>query len=377
MDLHLRGPQRLRMSTDGSMGQPSASGGPGGQNPGVTTDPPSWEDWMKMVERQARSYGFPWPPPAGLAPPSLAPQSVGGVPSATDMSQRLTQFNQGSPSFAGSNLGIGNTQGVSNTLAAGSNLRLNLQAQQTGMYAGLSASAPTTPVRSTFERVTGEIPIDKYEYGSAEANWSDWVLGFEKAVQVATNAANRDCLEQLCLQWLPLKLNDGAQPIYAKCEYKDKSWPSLRAELAERLDDPTVRRQWERSMDAYKKPASMQLQAYRAKIIGLVNQYSPGLVMDPKAYARELYYRFINGLEKSQKEYVEDALPYGEETLDNAFNAALKYEIKIERESVGSAAAVRFPASKEQQIKELQYEIDKLSARLDSMMPSSSSSESD
>ena len=242
-------------------------------------------------------------------------------------------------------------------------------------------SCPSTPLQSgfrsknEFERVTGEIPIDKFNYGSLKADWMDWSQRFENAVQVSTNAHGRKRLEELCLMWIPLKLNDEAQPIYARCKQKNKSWPLLREELAEAFEDVRMRRQWNRNKDAYQKPADMSLQVYRANVIGLVNKYSPGLTAHEDLYADELYVRFIAGLEDDWREYIEEAFPYTEETLENAYSFALKYEAKlaqkksakpVARKAKSNTSALsamkdeKSPSSYSKELDRLQYEVDKL-----------------
>ena len=238
-----------------------------------------------------------------------------------------------------------------------------------GNFAGSSFSAPTTPQRpgfrskNEFERVTGDIPIEKFEYGKEEADWVDWSLRFERAVQAATNAYGRDRLEELCLMWIPLKLAAGAQPIYNKCEHRDKNWPLLRAELAEALEDPRIKRRWARHPDAYKKPANVTLQVYRANIIGYVNKYSPAVVADKEAYSMELYNRFVNGLEVDWREYLEDTIPFGKETLDNAYNQALKYEGKLAKKSVDFTAAAMSDAEKDN-FKKMRHDIEQIKTQV-------------
>ena len=46
------------------------------------------------------------------------------------------------------------------------------------------------------------------------------------------------------------------------------------------------------------------------------------------------------GLDKDWREFIEDSIPLGEETLDNAFNQALKYEAKLQRKPNMTGAAM-------------------------------------
>ena len=249
-----------------------------------------------------------------LPTPGASSTSIAGgnAPDPNALAAGFSAFNQNCPPFHGN---------------------MSAMAQQA------SLSCPNTPLRSgfrsknEFERVTGKIPIDKFMYGTEDGNWPDWVTRFEGAVKLATNAFGKDRLEELCLEWIPLKLNDAAQPIYARCE-KKHSWPELKNELADKLEDPRIRRQWHRQKDAYKKPASISLQVYKANIIGMVDKYSPGLALDKNSHTLELYNRFVAGLETDWREYIEEAIPYTKETIDNAYSFALKYEAKLKRKAV-------------------------------------------
>ena len=253
------------------------------------------------------------------------------------------------PQMAAAVNGAGNGTVQQSTLTADDVRRANdAFLQQTGpgenQYAGTSRhSAPSTPgrgsSRSTYERITQDIPIQKFAYGTPGADWSEWSKRFEVAVQAATNAQGKDRLEELCLVWIALKLTDEGLPIYNQCPSKDTSWPALRGELEKAFEDTQVKRSWIRSMGAYKKPADMSLPVYKAKVMGMVSRYSPATLNDAAAYASELYNRFVGGLEVDWREYIEESIPFGKETIDNAYNQALKYEEKLKKKAVDFSGA--------------------------------------
>ena len=66
----------------------------------------------------------------------------------------------------------------------------------------------------------------------------------------------------------------------------------------------------------------------------MVDKYSPGLALDKNSHTLELYNRFVAGLETDWREYIEEAIPYTKETIDNAYSFALKYEAKLKRKAV-------------------------------------------
>ena len=291
-------------------------GGASNQQQPTAEQRAAYDDALRRFQAEVQNLGFPLPGPQ---------QNQGGV-DQNSLQAGFSAFSQNCPPNHGNRWG-GHSRGR-------------------GGRGGHSHGGGD----QHFERVSGELPIEKFPYGTPDADWGEWVLRFEKAVQVATNAADRARLEELCLMWISLKLNDEAQPIFDKCTHKDRNWPLLRVELAEALEDPMVKRRWARHMDAYKKPSSMSLQIYRAKIIGFVNKYSPALAHDPAAYSMELYNRFVNGLAVDWREYIEESIPYSKESLDNAYSQALKYEAKLAKKSVefdGATAAAMANADKD------------------------------
>ena len=111
--------------------------------------------------------------------------------------------------------------------------------------------------------------------------------------------------------WFPLKLPDEAQSIYQGCEHKDSNWELLIEELEELMEDPIIRRNWSRNLGAYKRPAGMSLQVYKANVLSYVHKYSPAVVKDPKSYEMECYNRFVHGLEFDWREAIDAGIPFG------------------------------------------------------------------
>ena len=174
-----------------------------------------------------------------------------------------------------------------------------------------------------------DIPIQKFPYGKKGANWKDYAVRFLRAVKTVTNAATPERVKEIALLWIPLKLPEEAQPIYQACQHKDTDWDLLVEELEEGMEDPLIRRNWVRDLGAYKKPTDMTMQVYKANVHGYVTKYSPGVLNDPKALQTELYNRFVHGLEPEMREDIDSSIPFGKETIERAYNIAIKYELKI------------------------------------------------
>ena len=90
-------------------------------------------------------------------------------------------------------------------------------------------------------------------------------------------------------------------------------------------------------LDAFKKPSDMSLQVYKAKVMGMVSRYSSATLSDVTSHAAELYNRFVGGLEGDWREYIEESIPFGKETIDNAYNQALKFEEKGKKKNQNSS----------------------------------------
>ena len=179
-----------------------------------------------------------------------------------------------------------------------------------------------------FEKIPMDIPIQKFPYGKPGADLREYATRFRRAVKTVTNALTEERTDELCLMWFPLKLPDEAQSIYQGCEHKDSNWELLIEELEELMEDPIIRRNWSRNLGAYKRPAGMSLQVYKANVLSYVHKYSPTVVKDPKSYEMECYNRFVHGLEFDWREAIDAGIPFGKETIERAYNQAIKYELR-------------------------------------------------
>ena len=236
-------------------------------------------------------------------------------------------------------------------------------------FSSLLGAVGDTRRREPYERVPGDIPIEKFNYGSDEEDWPGWVSRYEEAVAATTNAQGEDRLEQLYLKWISIKIGKKGQPMYDRCKHKRKDWKGLKAELAIAFEDPRIKRRWARYPDAYRRPSGTSLEAYKATVIGYVNRFSPAIAADPDAYKVELFNRFVRGLDRGYQEFIEDTIPYGKETIDNAYNQALKYEAKQAKvkevsfaDSFTGAAMTHAETDK---VEKIRLDVEKLKVALD------------
>ena len=108
-----------------------------------------------------------------------------------------------------------------------------------------------------------------------------------------------------------------------------------------------------------------------------MNRYSSVLATDPTAYNIELYNRFVNGLEADWREYIEESIPYGKETLDNAYSQALKFEAKLaKRNTRSSGSAAAMTVSEKDTLEKIRLDLEKVKIQMAVESDSSSNSDS-
>ena len=217
------------------------------------------------------------------------------------------------------------------------------------------------------EKIPTDIPIQKFPYGKPGADLRDYAKRFRRAVKTVTNAATEERTDELCLMWLPLKLPDEAQSIYQGCEHKDSNWELLIKELEELMEDPIIRRNWSRNLGAYKRPAGMSLQVYKANVLSYVHKYSPAVVKDPKSYEMECYNRFVHGLEFDWREAIDAGIPFGKETIERAYNQAIKYELRRKESKQVAFTSAAMTNRERDNMQRLKLEADEIRTEIDSI----------
>ena len=80
------------------------------------------------------------------------------------------------------------------------------------------------------------LAIDKYQTGG---DFDQWVIRFEMAVGLAHQVNEPDKRarkERLCMEWLPLKLDDATFTIF--CDITAATWSDMKTQLGNLLTDP-------------------------------------------------------------------------------------------------------------------------------------------
>ena len=86
------------------------------------------------------------------------------------------------------------------------------------------------------------LSVDKYNNGE---DFDEWANRMEIAVGLAHNVSGddkKDAREKLCLEWLPLKIDDATWAVYKGAT--KVTWTELKQELTELLTDPQEKYDW-------------------------------------------------------------------------------------------------------------------------------------
>ena len=95
--------------------------------------------------------------------------------------------------------------------------------------------------RANMERAASSIPIENFRSGTDD--FDSWIERFESAVVLATNASTQGRKQELCLRWLPLKLDDEARAVLKQVP-DGTSYPDTIARLKSLLIDPVEEYKW-------------------------------------------------------------------------------------------------------------------------------------
>ena len=90
------------------------------------------------------------------------------------------------------------------------------------------------------ERAASNIPVEIFR--PALDDFDEWIGMFESAVELATNPQSDDRKYELCMNWLPIKLDDATRMIHSNCS--SETWIDLKTELKSLLVTPEERYNW-------------------------------------------------------------------------------------------------------------------------------------
>ena len=189
------------------------------------------------------------------------------------------------------------------------------------------------------------IPCELYKAGN---DFEQWILIFMDSVKAVNNLQNNDPrLHQLCLQWLPTKLEIGiTRSVYENLPQQTKAdWPLLRAALALAYRDENAEIIFLTNEGAWKRTPGMTLRDYRNGLITRLDKYQPNLRQVNEEWERTALRRFRAGLENPVLDaHILMTCTGPRHTLQEAFSVACNFETTIHTISQSGAARTAAPS---------------------------------
>ena len=182
------------------------------------------------------------------------------------------------------------------------------------------------------EKVTNSLPIDPF--CSEKDDFEDWILRFESAVVLSTNATDKARKHSLFQDWLSLKLDNRSRIILATC--KETDWDKLKLELRELLIDPQEKYDWRARRTKITWDGKESFHILATKIMRSVDKY------DPKANKeQEYFFRFRDALPLEYRRAIDLGVPDDKQTIDEAKKIA--HKVKTSLSDTGGAETVAIP----------------------------------
>ena len=171
-------------------------------------------------------------------------------------------------------------------------------------------------------RGTSSIGVDNYVSGQ---DFEEYVDLFVSGVKLATNARDQQEVDDLCLEWLPLKLDAAALAVYKQAD--KTSWTALKEDLIKLLVDPQEKFKWQARLTTIKWDGKESFHALASRIKRAVNKYDKEM---PQAFKdRDYYQRFCDALPKYYRGAIHMGCSADERNIDNAKELALRAQLAI------------------------------------------------
>ena len=171
------------------------------------------------------------------------------------------------------------------------------------------------------------IPCEVYRAGQ---DFDQWLNLFVDSVRAVNNLpVNDPRLTDLCLRWLPTKLESGSpRTVYQNLAPATKSdWTLLTDALSKSFKDDSDEIRFLSDESAWVKSPSMSLREYKDGLILRLEKYQPGLKAVEEEYQRAAVRRFRLGLQNPiLSSHILLSCTGTRHTLQNAYECACNFE---------------------------------------------------
>ena len=209
---------------------------------------------------------------------------------------------------------------------------------QEGNPPGVDAPVGAHPhYRWNSERAASSLPIENYK--SNVDDFDAWIEKFESAVALATNPATEARKEELCLKWLPLKLDDEALAVLEQVPAQ-ASYHETITSLKSLLIDPVEQYKWRAMKTQIKWDGKESFQALATRVKRHVDKYEKHLSAEDRIWA--YFFRFSIALPDDYQEHIDITIPETARTIENAKDLALRIQMRRQgkEKKVGFTGAV-------------------------------------
>ena len=187
------------------------------------------------------------------------------------------------------------------------------------------------------EKVANSLPIETFN--PEQDDFDEWIARLEMAIVLATNVTDNKRKDQLCRDWLSLKLDDRSRIILGNC--KEKEWSKLKEELGNLLIDPQERYNWRARRSTITWDGRESFHVLAAKVKRAVDKF------DPKSNKeQEYFFRFRDALPLEYRKAIDLGVAEDKQTIEEAKKIALRVQMASSDESeMGATAQPKNPVS--------------------------------
>ena len=185
-------------------------------------------------------------------------------------------------------------------------------------------------LRQTRVPAARSIPCETYKAG---ADFEQWHLIFRDSVKAVNGLQDNDPrLNELCVRWLPTKLELGiTRSVYENLPQQTKdNWLLLRQALSQAYRDENEEIIFLSNEGAWKRTPGMSLRDYRNGLVTRMDKYQPNLRQVNEEWERNAVRRFRIGLENPVLDaHILMQCTGPRHTLQDAFTIACNFENTI------------------------------------------------
>ena len=157
----------------------------------------------------------------------------------------------------------------------------------------------------------GGYSLAVHDFKSKSDDLSVWVKLFEDSVKLAYRDADEAAIGELCIQWLPFKLDEEARIIHGSVT--KAKWPEIKTELRNLLVDPQEAYNWKARHATIVWDGKESLHSLATRIKRAVDKFDPDCNK-----VQEYFFRFRLSLPPDYRKAIDIGCTEDKETIEDA-----------------------------------------------------------